>query len=88
MLKIKRTPVQSSQIAAIGYDSSTQQMDIEFVNRSPDKPASVYRYQNVTPDDLLEFKTADSLGSYFKREIKPFPDRYPYRKLTPEEAAQ
>lgn len=90
MLKIPRIPVVSSQIKAIGYDAPSLQMDIEFINHSkdPNKPASVYRYSNVSPQEYAALAGAESIGKFFGANIKPFPQRFPFRKLTQEEAAQ
>ncbi len=67
--------VQSSQINAIGYNAATLKMRIEF------KPGSLYEYSNVPPDLFEKFAKAESTGSFFYKNIKPFPDKYPYTKL-------
>jgi hypothetical protein len=87
-MKIPRIAVQSSQIAAIGYDNASRQLDLEFKSHSkpkegaPPKPNSVYRYQNVPPELHQRLISAESIGKFFGAEIKPFADRYPFKKLT------
>ena len=59
------TPVDSSNIAQIGYDATTQQSYVEF------KEGRTYIYSAVPDLSVQEFLDADSKGSYFSREIKP-----------------
>lgn len=86
-MKIKRQTVTSSQIDSIGYDPASLHMDVAFKQHKPTNPQSVYRYNNVPPEVHQAFLTAESKGKYFRDYIKKFPAQYPYRKLTPEEAA-
>lgn len=83
-----RTPVQSSQIVAIGYDPATKQLEIEFKrfirpNTPPEqvKPNSVYLYENITPEMHAALIGAESIGTYFGKFIKPFPIALPYKKI-------
>lgn len=81
-----RTPVTSSQIASIGYDLGTQTLEIEFkpfqkAGQEP-RPNTVYQYQNVTPALHESLMGAESVGSFFRREIKPHADKYPYQKIS------
>jgi len=81
---MNRAPVKSSQIAAIGYAPATSTLEIEFLpfKKTPDKPGSVYAYRNVPPQIHSELMQAESQGSFFIKAIKPFPDRYPFTKLS------
>lgn len=92
MTKIPRIPVTSSQIHAIGYSPVTKELDIEFKSfakkGAEPKPNSVYRYQNVGPETHAALMSAESIGRLFGAGIKPHADKYPFRKLTTEEAAQ
>ncbi len=67
--------VNSSQINAIGHDSATNKLRIEF------KTGSLYEYDNVPPDLFAEFAKAPSTGSFFYKHIKPFADKFPYVRL-------
>jgi len=84
---MKRTAVTSKQIAAIGYNPATKELDLEFVNHSKTpRPPSVYRYANVTPDDHTALMGAESIGKHFGATIKSQPEKFPFRRLTDEEA--
>ena len=72
--RIPVTAVTSSQIEAIGYDEETNTLAILF------KSGGLYYYSNFPHDKWMEFSTADSIGSYFYRNIKHRADLYPYEK--------
>ncbi len=59
-----RLPVVSSQIYAIGYDSNTATLEIEFLS------GEVWQYQCVSPEIYQAFETSPSKGAYFSKEIK------------------
>jgi len=69
------TPVESSQIARIGYDATTNTLAIEFAR------GGLYHYDNVTPELYAKMQAAESKGSFFFKEIKPFTKEYPYRRI-------
>jgi KTSC domain len=69
---MERTPVNSSNIAAIGYDEDTQILEIEFTD------GSVYQYSGVPPSEHDGIMIADSKGKYLHANIKK---RYSYVKL-------
>lgn len=71
--------VESSQIAEVGYDAATSTLGIRF-HPGKKSPASEYLYDNVQPELHQALVTADSVGSFFGQNIKPFADKYPYRK--------
>lgn len=58
------SPVESSNIAAVGYDAARRHLFVQF------KSAGVYRYADVPPDVVASFMGADSIGGYFARYIK------------------
>jgi hypothetical protein len=65
-----RTPVSSSNIVSIGYDSTTQVLEVEF------KDSSIYEYYGVPAflhDGLMR---ASSKGSFLAQHIK---GHYRYR---------
>lgn len=82
-----RAPVQSSQIAAVGYDPAVQILEVEFKSFKPDKPNSVYQYSNVPQQVADELVGAESVGTHFGRAIKARPDLYPYKKIGQEKAS-
>lgn len=64
--------VQSSSLAAVGYDTATSTLEIEFTS------GAVYRYTNVGVETVRELLDAPSMGRYFVHEIK---GRYPYARI-------
>lgn len=58
--------VQSTDIAAVGYDPDTRQLAVEF-KRSPGK---VYYYADVPSMVYADFLAAHSPGKYFHANIK------------------
>ena len=67
-----RTPVSSSNISAIGYDSDSEMLEVEFTN------GAVYSYSGVPLGEYDSFMNADSKGKYLHANIK---GHYPYVKL-------
>jgi len=64
---LKRIPVESSCVAAIGYDANQQLLEVEL-NRG-----TVYQYPDVSEDDYQAFVSADSIGSYYQKVISKLP---------------
>ncbi len=69
---MERTPVTSSNIAAIGYNEDDHILEVEFKN------GSVYQYSDVPLSERTGIMNADSKGRYFHANIR---NRYPYVKL-------
>lgn len=89
---ITLTPVESSQIEAIGYDYDSETLAIRFKGKegkdgAPAKPGSLYHYAYVKPEEWAAFSGAESIGSHFYKHIKPYPDRHPYTRIPEAEAA-
>jgi len=59
-----RTPVSSSNIRSIGYDSDSGTLEIEF-NSGP-----VYQYFDVPQCEYDGLMTASSHGTYFNASIR------------------
>jgi len=66
-------PVTSSNLAAIGYDSDTLTMRIQFLK------SGTYEYQGVSAETWEGFVGASSKGQYFDQFIKK--GGYPYSRL-------
>ena len=66
--------VSSSQISAYGYDEADRTLAIEF------KDGGLYHYFEVAPDVAQAMGTAQSVGSFFHREIRA---HYRYQKIMP-----
>lgn len=73
--------IESSQLHAIGYDSESQTLAIRFKDRQTGAPTSLYHYFQFTPEDFDAFRNAESFGSHFGKHIKPFADKYPYKRI-------
>ena len=61
---MRLSPVDSSSLASIGYDSTQQLLEVEF------KHGAVYRYEDVPPEVFTVFLKADSKGAFFNSHIK------------------
>lgn len=70
---MNRQPVESSQIASIGYDAATNTLEIDF------KRGGVYQYSGFPAAEWARFKGAESTGSFFYRNIK---GKYPFKKIS------
>ena len=63
---LNRAPVVSSNIASIGYDSTSAILEVEFNN------GSVYQYFDVPPFEYEGLMSSDSQGSFLNQKIKYF----------------
>ena len=62
-----RKPVESSLLLSLGYDAEAKALEVEFKRT----PGTVYRYEDVLPEDHEKLMAAKSLGSHFLKHIKP-----------------
>ena len=70
---MKRIPVESSDLASVGYDSKNSVLEIEF------KSGGIYQYSGVPQPVYDDLMNAASKGKYFHQYIKN--SRYPYSKI-------
>lgn len=68
--------VTSSNIAAIGHNADTSTLRITF------NSGTSYDYQNIPESLFRELLVAESVGSFFTRNIKSQPEVYPYTKVS------
>lgn len=68
-----RMPVSSSNIASVGYEQTTQTLEIEFLN------GSIYQYLGVPLSIYSGLMSTRSYGSYLDQYVKKA--RYSYRKV-------
>ena len=61
---MQRTPVTSSDIRSIGYDASTQTLEVEF------QSGGIYQYTGVPESEYRNLMAASSHGQYFHAHIK------------------
>lgn len=69
---VEMIPVESSNVAAYGYNESAKVMFVSFHN------GGVYQYDEVQPDVWARAQAAPSKGKFVWRELR---DRYPYRRI-------
>jgi hypothetical protein len=62
---MKRTFVNSSSVASVGYDAATSVLEVEFRN------GNVYRYFAVPSKIHGALVEADSVGAFVNTVIKP-----------------
>jgi len=77
---MKRSPVQSSSLRALGYDAAQQALEVEFSS------GALYRYEQVPAEVVRALLEADSLGRHFNQCFKP--QQYSYRRLDPRRAGR
>ncbi|MBE0545965.1 MAG: KTSC domain-containing protein [Verrucomicrobia bacterium] len=59
-----RTPVSSSNLASVGYDSVSGTLEVEFLS------GTIYQYTNVPSERYSGLINAPSKGDYFNFYIK------------------
>ena len=69
--------VNSTNLHSISWEGKTKELIIIFKN------GVVYKYKDFTEDDLLEFINANSMGSYFYKNIRP---KYAFEKVEQSDA--
>ena len=65
-------PVNSSNIAAVGYDEENESVYVQFLD------GSTYAYKGVLAHEFENLRTAPSVGSYLNRNYK---NVYPYERM-------
>lgn len=71
MIDIKLHHVQSSSLAAVGYDTASRTLAVQFAGKPEGR---VYHYHGVSTEDHLAMLAAPSVGSHFVKHIK---DKFP-----------
>jgi hypothetical protein len=61
---LERKPVNSSNLASVGYDPVTTILEVEFKN------SNVYRYFDVSSTVYRELMSAPSIGQFFNKYIR------------------
>jgi hypothetical protein len=67
-----RIPIESSNLASVGFDSFTNVLEIEFHG------GRIYEYYNVPFSIYAGLMAAESHGKYFARHIR---DKYRFRRI-------
>ena len=61
---MERRAVISTNLASVGYDASSQTLEVEFNH------GGIYQYYDVPEHNYTELVNADSIGSYFSHNIR------------------
>ena len=61
---MNRIPVQSTNLASVGYEQETSTIEIEFVN------GGIYQYYGVPVDIYEGLMAAGSKGTFFHQNIR------------------
>lgn len=69
---MNRETVASSNISSIGYDESSQTLEVEFHS------GAIYQYYNVTRALYEQFQQSGSKGQFLAYQIK---NAYPYSRV-------
>jgi hypothetical protein len=72
---MSRTPVKSSNIKSIGYDTATETLEVEFSGER------VYQYFGVPAELHSDLMTAKSHGGFLYAEISRRESPYRYKRL-------
>ena len=75
--EIKRKPVQSSVLAAVGYDAERRLLEIEF------RSGAIYRYLEVPEEIHKRLLAAESKGHFFGAAIR---DKFRNERVKPRTA--
>ena len=62
--EMERQEVSSSNLSSVGYDKSSETLEVEF------KKSGIYQYFNVPEFMYARMMQADSIGVFFNSEIK------------------
>jgi hypothetical protein len=69
---MQRESVGSSAVVSIGYDASTQTLEVEFIH------GGVYQYYNVSSGVYDALMSAASKGQFIASQVK---DRFPFARV-------
>ncbi len=76
--RIKRTSVQSSNVASVGYSRQLHALEIEFVR------GAVYRFLDVQPNLYRQLLAADSKGRFIYANLR---GKYRFVRVRPRQDA-
>lgn len=72
MNRMERSTIVSSNIASVGYDETTQTLEVEFLN------GSIYQYYNFPINMHEQLMQAQSKGQFLHIYIK---NAFPYSRV-------
>jgi hypothetical protein len=71
---MERTPVASSDVASVGYESDSATLEVEFLN------GAIYQYFGVPEDIYQGLMNAGSKGSFLSQAVKK--SGYSYQRVS------
>jgi len=81
---MERTKVVSKKLASVGYDPAAKTLEVEIIpwtkQGQPTPKNVIYTYSPFTPERFAELMAAESLGSYFLKNIVK-DKTLPYKKV-------
>lgn len=67
---IPTTPVESSSIAAVGYNPATRVLQVNFKGKPGEDPrGKPYQYDNFPNEKWEAMNKAESVGSFINKEV-------------------
>jgi hypothetical protein len=75
--RIKRTPVQSTNVASVGYSRQLHALEIEFTR------GAIYRFLNVPPSVYRALMNAESKGHFIAEELR---GQYEFVRVRPRQS--
>ena len=69
---MERVSVSSSNLSSVGYDKSTETLEIEFRN------GAVYQYMGVPQETFQGLMSSKSVGKTFHSDIR---DRFSFKRV-------
>ncbi|MNC06985.1 hypothetical protein D3C75_545120 [compost metagenome] len=63
-MAINMLSVQSSNLAAVGYDEASKTLHVQFKN------GAVWEYTEVPAEEYQALMSADSIGSHYAKNVK------------------
>jgi hypothetical protein len=71
----------SSNIAEQGYDVDSFLLYLRFKDKDGTVSPKIAEYSNFPPEMYAEMMEAESMGSFFYRNVRPFKEKFPFRYL-------
>lgn len=85
-MEYKAVEDKQKQIEEVGHDPATETLGIRFHpakwQEKKGLRGSIYHYLFADSDLHAALITADDIYGYFTEHIRPFPDKYPYVKVS------
>lgn len=81
--QIKLEPINSSRIAAVGFDADSFTLAVKFPPTKAAPMGKVYHYSGIDEMMFEDLKNAESIGRFFGETIVANPQRFPFVCVDP-----